>query len=237
MSAQPHVLTDPTTRIRAIEQGRIAPMTIVLFPIRFFLGLGWMRAGTEKLIDPEWWTGIKLNGFLERQRELSLPFMPWFIDQLFEPLATPIALVVMASQFTIGFAFLTTRMLRLALWAAVTLNCVFVAMGAVSPSVFYLVIELTLLAALANGVFDESRRRAPKPWSIGAKLGAAVACLPYVETVHPADVIDDPAIILATVATIAAATEALALIGNDAPRRSGRAEQQRSHRTTAAESP
>ncbi|MBG7603308.1 MAG: hypothetical protein IZT58_01580 [Actinobacteria bacterium] len=214
MSAQPQVLTERPTHHPAGEPARLAAMTIVLFPVRFFLGLGWMRAGTEKLISSDWWTGVSLDGFLVAQRELALPFMPWLIDHEFAPLALPIAFVVMVSQFAIAFALLTTRLLRPALWAAVTLNCVFVAMGAVSPSVFYLVIELTLLAALANGVFGEEQRRPPKPWSIGAKLGAAVACLPYIETLQPAEVIDDPAIILATVATIAAATEALALIGN-----------------------
>ena len=189
-------------------------MTIVLFPIRFFLGLGWLRAGTEKLINPDWWIGDSLNAFLVQQREVALPFMPWLIDHGFAPFATPIALAVMMSQFAIAVAFLTARMLRPALWAAVTLNCLFVAMGAVSPSIFYLVIELTLLAALANGVFGEQHRTYPKAWSIGAKLGAAIACLPYIETLHPEEVIDDPAIILATVAAIAAATEALAMIGN-----------------------
>jgi len=206
-------------------------MTIVLFPIRFFLGLGWLRAGTEKLINPDWWTADSLNAFLVQQRGLALPFMPWLIDHQFAPLATPIALAVMISQFAIAAAFLTTRMLRPALWVAVTLNCVFVAMGAVSPSVFYLAIELTLLAALANGVFGEQHRTFPKPWSIGAKIGAAIACLPYIETLQPDEVIDDPAIILATVAAIAAATEALALIGNvSLPRRPALLTSLRSHR-------
>ena len=214
MSAPPQELTEPLTHRPAGEPVRLAAMTIVLFPVRFFLGLGWMRAGTEKLINSDWWTGVNLDSFLVTQRELALPFMPWLIDHEFAPHTIPIAFVVMVGQFAIAFAFLTTRMLRPALWTAVTLNCVFVAMGAVSPSIFYLVIELTLLAALDNGVFGENQRRSPKPWSIGAKLGAAFACLPYIETLQPAEVIDDPAIILATVATIAAATEALAVIGN-----------------------
>ena len=182
--------------------------TIVLFPIRMFLGFGWIRAGVEKFIDDGWWTGEQLRLFLIRQRGEALPFMISPIDGVFEPFAELVALLVMLGQFAIGACFVTTRMLRPALWVAVTLNVVFVAMGAVDPSVFYLVIELSLLAALALGVIG-GRPRDPNPVSIGAKVGVAVALIPLITTLHPHEVIDDPAIILVTVALLAAATEAL----------------------------
>ncbi|BAN01664.1 hypothetical protein [Ilumatobacter coccineus] len=181
---------------------------ILLFPIRIFLGFGWLRAGIEKFIDADWWTGDKLRQFLDVQRETALPFMGPLIDDLFAPLAGVIAVAVMIGQLAIGVCFVTTRWLRPALWAAITLNVVFVAMGAVDPSVFYLVIELSLLAALALGVIG-GRPRRPNPSSVGAKVGVAIAMLPFVDTVHPAEVIHDPAIILVTVAMLGAATEAL----------------------------
>ena len=125
------------------------------------------------------------------------------IDRLFEPFAVPIALFVMIAQLAIGVAFVTARHLRPALWMGVTLNVVFVAIGAVDPSVFYLVIQLSLLAAVALGVFG-GRPRAPNPVSVGLKLGVAGALAPYAMTIAPADVIHDPAIILMTVAILAA---------------------------------
>lgn len=187
---------------------RIATPSILLFPIRMFLGFGWLRAGIEKMLDETWWTGDHLRRFLIEQRPVALPFMPDVIDRLFEPFAVSIALFVMLFQLAIGIAFVTARHLRPALWAGVTLNVVFVAMGAVDPSVFYLVIQLSLLAAVALGVFGD-RRRAPNPVSVGLKLGVAGALAPYAMTIAPAEVIHDPAIILMTVAILAAATEAL----------------------------
>src|SRR3712207_202863 len=35
-----------------------------LLPIRVFLGLGWLRAAIEKLIEPMWWDGTALRFFL-----------------------------------------------------------------------------------------------------------------------------------------------------------------------------
>ena len=199
------MLGNVSTRRPAFQ---VATSSILLFPIRLFLGFGWLRAGTEKVLDSTWWTGEYLRLFLIEQRPVALPFMPGLIDALFDPFAVPIALVVMLAQLVIGFAFVTTRQLRPALWIGVTLNVVFVAMGAVDPSVFYLVIQLSLLAAVSLGVFDE-RRRDPNPVSIGLKLGVAGALAPYAMTIAPAEVIHDPAIILMTVAILAAATETL----------------------------
>lgn len=193
---------------------RLSVATILLFPIRLFVGFGWLRAGAEKFIDDAWWTGDKLRQFLVEQRMDALPFMGSAIDTLFEPFAEVISLVVMLGQLAIGVCFVTTRWLRPALWAAVLLNVIFVAMGAVDPSVFYLVIQLSLLAAVALGVIG-GRPRNPNPTSVGAKLGCALAMIPLVETIHPAEVIHDPAIILATVAMLAAATEALGWLRPD----------------------
>lgn len=173
-----------------------------------FLGFGWLRAGIEKMIDESWWSGDPLRLFLIEQRSFALPFMEPLIDELFEPFAPLIALFVLFAQLAIGVAFVTTRGLRPALWAGVTLNVVFVAMGAVDPSVFYLVIQLSLLAAVALGVFG-GQRREPNPISIGLKLGVAASLAPLAKSIAPADVIHDPAVIMVTVALLAAATESL----------------------------
>lgn len=207
--------TPPAAAARAVSAA-----AIVLFPIRIFLGLGWLRAAVEKLIDPRWPRGDSLAAFLAEQRDLALPFMVGVSDRLFAPLTIPISLLVMVGQLAVAVGLVTTRMLRPALWAGITMNAVFVAMGAVNPSVFYLVIEVTLLAALNHGLIGSDRRR-PRPADVGVKAGLGLALLPYVETAHPAHVIDDPAIILSTVLFLAAATDALALL--TAPERTGTA--------------
>ena len=35
----------------------------MLLPVRIFLAAGWLRAGAEKLIEPEWWHGTALRDF------------------------------------------------------------------------------------------------------------------------------------------------------------------------------
>lgn len=194
----------------------IQAAAIVLFPIRIFLGFGWMRAGVEKFMDESWWDGTHLAGFLTEQRSAALPFMAPVIDHVFVPLVEPISLLVMLMQFAIALGFVTTRLLRPALYAGILLNVAFVLLGAVNPSVFYLVIELSLLAALNIGLLGNDPRP-PSTISVGAKFGVALACAPYITTLHPADVIDDPAIILATVAAISAATESLRWLNSDGP--------------------
>lgn len=182
------------------------PLKVAVFPARAFLGLGWIRAGTEKLIDVDWWTGDGLREFLTSQESHQLPFMRLPSEWLFAPLAVPVSLFVMVVQFIIGVCFVTGRRLQAALWAGVALNSVFVLMGAVTPSAFYLVIQLTLLAALGAHVF------APTLVRLGRVLAAAVVAVllaPFVSTLHPAEVIDDPALMLITVAMLAASVEVL----------------------------
>ena len=188
---------------------RISAIAVVLFPIRMFLGFGWLRAGIEKMIDGTWWSGDDLRAFLIEQEGAALPFMERLVDVVFEPFAEIIALSVMLAQLVVGVCVITGRKIRPALWMGVTMNLVFVALGAVDPSVFYLVIQLALLAAIAVGALGGSRRRTPNGLAVGAMVGVAIGLAPLVTTLHPADVIHDPALILITVALLGAATESL----------------------------
>ncbi|MEC7182827.1 MAG: hypothetical protein VXW15_08950 [Bdellovibrionota bacterium] len=36
----------------------------LLVPLRLFMGIGWMRAGVEKFLDPKWSSGETLIKFL-----------------------------------------------------------------------------------------------------------------------------------------------------------------------------
>src|SRR4051794_15646909 len=136
---RPPITTHPQDPLRA---------AIVLLPLRLFLAAGWLRASAEKLIDPAWWNGTTLRGFLEAQRHDALPFFRPVMQSVFLPFVTQIAVIVAVGQLLIGLAIAIGRPLRFALWCGVVLNVVFVMCGKVNPSAFYLVMEAALLYSI-----------------------------------------------------------------------------------------
>lgn len=200
-----------TTWVRTAVTARLTPVSILLFPVQFFLGLGWIRAGVEKLISPAWWDGSALTTFLDGHADTTIGFMSTVSSTIFAPLAVPISLLVMFTQPLIGFSLITQRAMRLALAWGITLNVVFVLMGAVSPSAFYLVIELALLTAVDLGLLGHPPRT-PNPKVAVLWAAVALAAAPYVTTLAPAKVIEDPGIMIVTIGAIAAATETLRLV-------------------------
>ena len=77
---------------------------VVLLPLRLFLAAGWLRAATEKVIDPEWWNGHKLQKFVTSQHNEALPFFRPVMDHLIAPGAQFVAIVVVLTQFACGIA-------------------------------------------------------------------------------------------------------------------------------------
>lgn len=182
----------------------------VLFPVRAFLAFGWLRAGVEKVIDGAWWTGAKLDTFLSDQSGAMLPFMEPLTNSLVAPAPFITAALVLVVELAIGVLLLTGRRLGPALLTASALNVIFVLMGVVTPSAFYLVMQLTLLLALGarTGWFNARRRLAV----IGGATLVAIGLAPFIATIHPAEVIHDPAIMLVTVGALAAATQGFTLL-------------------------
>lgn len=169
----------------------------LLLPIQLFLAAGWLRAGVEKIISGDWWTGAELDRFLVEQQPHMIDFFPAIVDVAIAPLALPISWIVMAMQVLIGVALLTGRRIELALWGGVLLNTTFVLAGAVNPSAFYLMMQLVLLLALAPRVAWRTSVARAVAW-----FAAAAAMVPFVRTVDPALVIDDPASMLAFAAAL-----------------------------------
>ena len=132
---------------------RVAPSSqfLVLVPIRVFLVAGWLRAGIEKLIDPQWWNGDHLRTFLAVHHPSAVPPFQPIIEHAIQPYAVLVAFVVMATQLACGVAIAIGRPIRAALRWAVILNVTFVLCGQVNPSAFYLVMEMVLLVAIADG--------------------------------------------------------------------------------------
>lgn len=187
----------PRRSLRSLPAGKLA----ILLPLQLFLAAGWFRAGVEKVIDPQWWTGEHLVAFLEEQRAHMLPFFVPFTDYLLLPLAPIVAWLVVWTQLTIAIGLFTSRYMKPALWAGIVLNVCFTMAGRVNPSAFYLVMQATLLFALSRPVELRIALRRSVLWLIPAALFA-----PFARTLHPAEVIDDPALMLSFVSALAALT-------------------------------
>ncbi len=177
---------------------------VTLFPLQLFLVAGWGRAAIEKLIDPAWWNSQHLRAFLDEQRPDMLPWFRWISDRVLEPFAPQVAITVLGLQLAIAVCLATNLRVRHALWAGVALNLCFTMAGRVNPSAFYLVIQLTMLFALSRPVAPTIALRRATIWLIPATL-----VLPFATTLHPRDVIDDPALMLSFLG-VAAATTTLA---------------------------
>ena len=181
---------------------------LVLVPIRVFLAAGWLRAGIEKLVDARWWKGEGLRSFLEVHDASAVPFFRPIMEHAIHPLAILVAFVVMATEICCGFAIGVGRSIRAALRCAAILNVTFVLCGQVSPSAFYLIMEIVLLLAVADGTIA-TRPTMPSRRTyalVGSLLSAAVFLVRYIRTIEPAKVIRDPAIMLVFLAVLEAAT-------------------------------
>ena len=116
------------------------------------------------------------------------------MDHLISPGAQAVAIVVVITQLACGLAIAIGKPLRLALQWTVLLNMVFIMSGSVNPSAFYLVMEIVLLFAIADGTIGihptTPSRRTVVMAGFSAALALAVA--PYIRTLDPSKVIDDP---------------------------------------------
>ena len=179
---------------------------LVLLPLRLFLVVGWSRAAVEKIISLGWWRGDTLTAFAAEQQEHALdPYLP-LLDVFGGTLAIPVSFIVVVAQLAIAAGLTTGRWLRPALLAGIGLNINFVMAGAVDPSAFYLVMQVTLLIAAASAqsiaslvrpAFSSTRTFVWRAW-VSALLPAVVATplLLLARTIAPAEVIDDPALML-----------------------------------------
>ena len=192
----------------AVSAATPASHLLVLLPIRVFLAVGWLRSGIEKLIDAHWWNGDSLRAFLDQHRATALPPFRPVMEHAIQPLTLVVAFVVMATEIGCGLAIGMGRPLRAALRWAFLLNTMFMLCGQVNPSAFYLVMEMVLLVAVADGTIG-TRPTPPtrRTYMLAAALLVVAGVLvAYVRTLEPAKVITDPAIMLLFLALLQAAT-------------------------------
>ena len=194
--------TYPTSAEQGVQAhpGARPPLPwIVVAPIRIFLAVGWLRATAEKVVNAEWWRGHGVTTFLTTERPLALPFMRPLMDGLLRTGAPAVAPIVLLAELFAGVAIASGRFLRPGLVVGVVLNVAFVLCGRVNPSTFYLVMEIALLLAIAEGVIGSSTRSSRRTTLVWAAVATAcgIAMVPFIVTLRPADVIADPAAMLA----------------------------------------
>jgi hypothetical protein len=176
-------------------------LAAVLLPLHLFLLAGWTRAAAEKVINPSWWSSEHVREFLDEQRPHMLPWFGWLSDQVLTPLAPQVGITVLGMQIGIVICLATNHRVKQALWVGIVLNLCFTMAGRVNPSAFYLVMQVTMLLALSRPAQREVALRRAGVWLTFAALMA-----PFARTLHPREVIEDPALMLAFLAAIAAAT-------------------------------
>ncbi len=149
------------TDFLAYARGEFRKPNAYLLPLRFFIGLGWMRAAAEKLLDPGWRDGSALVDFLHLQiarERVVFPFYRELIADVFLPGAQALAWIVTAGQLLAGVAIFTGTFANLALLGGLFMNFNFILAGAVNPSAFYVVIQTVLFISNAGAILGVDAR-------------------------------------------------------------------------------
>ena len=139
-----------TNAIRGFVIDRLAVPPWILL-VQLFIGVGWLRAAVEKTIDSAWWDGTALNGFLTAQADRVLPWYQPVADLMVAPNVLLVSVVVVLAQLFAAATLLSGRRLRAGIAVGAFLNLNFIAMGAVDPSVFYLICQAVLLLWVLHG--------------------------------------------------------------------------------------
>ena len=184
-------------RARSVLSQRVSGLPAWVVVTELFIGLGWIRAATEKVIDPSWWSGEALLSFLTGHEGSALGWYQPFLDLVVSRNLVMIAIVVVLAQLAAGLSLITGRFLAVGLAIGLFLNLSFIAAGAVSPSAFYVLSQGGLALWLAERVDRRRTLRSLSAASFGG-ITLAVLSLPFITTLHPAEVIEDPAIMLVT---------------------------------------
>jgi thiosulfate dehydrogenase (quinone) large subunit len=201
-----------------------------LLPVRWFIGIGWLRSAVEKLLDPAWHDGDVLLTFLATEGErgaLAFPELGQFVQSVVEPSAPLVAGFVLALQLLCGAGILVGTFTNAALLIGIGMNLSFMAAGAPNPSAFYILIQLVLFLSNVGAIvgFDGralARRRSlliaaraqqsdvdrADRWSLGV-LCCVFAVISSFAFAHgtdfsPAGSVTDPAVVMGLVTALAA---------------------------------
>ncbi|MGI9611856.1 MAG: hypothetical protein ACR2QO_03025 [Acidimicrobiales bacterium] len=184
------------TRVARSALQRFAQLPPWAVLAQLFLGIGWLRAGIAHGFSGTWWSGDELLRFVAERRPQALPVYGFFLDNIVVAIPTGIAVVVLLAELGIGISLLANVRRLEALAVGCFLNLHFIAAGQVNPSIFYLIISLSLGGRLLESQLSTERvGRLAQVASIVAAV-VVVVLVPAVDTMAPAGVIEDPASVL-----------------------------------------
>ena len=146
-----------------------------LVPLRVFIGIGWLRAAAEKLVQEGWLDGTAITRFLDQQLESGQAVFGAYqglVEHILRPGAVAVGWTVTVLQFAIGVAIITGAFTNLALLLGIGLNVNLMLAGRISPSAFYVVIQVALFAAGTGAVMgvDGLLAGKPRPVVLSARL-------------------------------------------------------------------
>ena len=138
-----------TTRdkVRRLARQELSKDGAYLLPLRIFIGMGWLRASAEKIIDPGWYDGTALTAFLEEELaggHVVFPFYCALITDVFLPSASALGVTIMIGELLAGVAILIGMCTNAALLGGIFMNLNFILAGAPDPSAFYFLIQVAL---------------------------------------------------------------------------------------------
>lgn len=178
------------------ERIRKHPSWVVL--IELFIGLGWIRAAVEKVISGDWWSGEIIRDFVDDHADLTLPWYRPILDHVIEPMIPVVVVLIVIAQLVAGTALVTAIRLHQGIFIGMTMNINFIMIGAVDPSIFYLMLQ----AALALWLFENRQMtdlaHSYLVWIMRLAGLLFVVSAPFVRTLDPGAVVEDPAVILCT---------------------------------------
>ena len=147
--------SDSAMIVARLAQRRVA---LLLLPLRVFIGVAWLRRGLAMVLQPEWHDGTALTGFLQNQAaDAPLALYTDVMLRAADRFAAPMGMAVALGEVAIGIGLITGTLTNLALLMAIMLNVNLVLAGAGSPSQYFIVIQLVLLAGGAGSDFSMDR--------------------------------------------------------------------------------
>jgi len=195
-----------------------------LVPLRWFLGIGWLRSAVEKLIDPAWYSGDALRDFLGNVTSgaVVFPAFETLLQTVVEPAAPLVSWLVVALQLACGTGILLGRSTNAALLTGIGMNLAFMMAGVPNPSAFYVLIQLVLFNSDAGAIIGfDGRASAPERsllvaaraehrspnhkdrWWLGGLVGALLVMSSYAfahgTDFTPGGSVKDPALVLGMV--------------------------------------
>ena len=183
--------------LRSAVASRLSDRPAYVVLLELFLVLGWGRAAVAKLMSAPWRDGTQLQEFIADHDPLTIG---WY-----RPLANLIssngtwlwAAFIVAVELAIAISLFIGRGTAVAIATAIFLNVNFILAGQGNPSIFYILMQVAVGLWLVEGPLPRSMARSATRVVGLLAVVLVVATVPYLKTLDPHAVIDDPAAVLA----------------------------------------